>query len=296
MAVQFHIANSAWVKGVGIIAGAPYYCAQGSIDVAETQCTNEVNEPLSLETLNHIIAQWEYDELVDPIEQVKDARVWLLQGAIDSTVHRKVGEALRLQYQQWVDAENVEIVDNKPFGHHFPSLNFGVKCGHSASPFIGNCEYDAAGALLTHLYTDLAKPDEQISGKVFEIDQSQLAKKRHSSLGQTGYLFLPEACQQGEACRLHVSFHDCKQSAQQVGMNYVTNTGLNRWADDNNIAVLYPQTKKSLFAPMNPKGCWDWWGYTDANYATKRGRQISTIRTIITNLTQNITQPSTPSQ
>ena len=38
-------------------------------------------------------------------------------------------------------------------------------------------------------------------------------------------------------------------------MQYIKHTGYNRWAEANNIIVLYPQlirTKK------NDQGCWDW--------------------------------------
>ena len=49
--------------------------------------------------------------------------------------------------------------------------------------------------------------------------------------------------------------------------------GLNRWADIYDLVVIYPQTRAS-FMPLNPKGCWDWWGYSGANYDTRDGRQL----------------------
>ena len=36
---------------------------------------------------------------------------------------------------------------------------------------------------------------------------------------------------------------------------------------------------------MNPFGCWDWWGYTNFNYAVKAGRQITTIKAMLDRLT-----------
>jgi hypothetical protein len=44
----------------------------------------------------------------------------------------------------------------------------------------------------------------------------------------------------------------------------------NQWAETNNIIILYPQ---ALRTTLNPKGCFDWWGYTGADYATKLGVQ-----------------------
>jgi hypothetical protein len=37
--------------------------------------------------------------------------------------------------------------------------------------------------------------------------------------------------------------------------------------------------------PLNPYGCWDWWGYTDFNYAVKAGPQIAAIKMMLDRLT-----------
>ena len=29
--------------------------------------------------------------------------------------------------------------------------------------------------------------------------------------------------------------------------------------------------------PLNPQGCWDWWGYTGPDYATRKGPQVLTV-------------------
>jgi hypothetical protein len=47
---------------------------------------------------------------------------------------------------------------------------------------------------------------------------------------------------------------------------------------------LYPQVGSSKIAPMNPLGCWDWWGYTDENYATRGGRQIKVVKAMLDSL------------
>ena len=38
MAVQFHVAHSRIVRGAGVIAGGPYYCAEGSVTRAMFNC------------------------------------------------------------------------------------------------------------------------------------------------------------------------------------------------------------------------------------------------------------------
>jgi poly(3-hydroxybutyrate) depolymerase len=53
MAVQFQIAHSSIVKGAGIVAGGPYFCAQNSVITATTLCScttglGDVNADLKL--------------------------------------------------------------------------------------------------------------------------------------------------------------------------------------------------------------------------------------------------------
>ncbi len=60
-------------------------------------------------------------------------------------------------------------------------------------------------------------------------------------------------------------------------MAYVEKAGFNRYADSNNIVVLYPQSRASNLMPMNPQACWGWWGYTDTNYANRKGQQIQAV-------------------
>ena len=96
-------------------------------------------------------------------------------------------------------------------------------------------------------------------------------------------------CEQGE-CRVHISFHGCNQNAEAIGDQYAQQVGLNEWADSNNTVVLYPQTKKSMFMPLNPQACWDWWGYTGDNYATKGAMQITAVMNMVNAL--NTTQAS----
>ena len=66
------------------------------------------------------------------------------------------------------------------------------------------------------------------------------------------------------------------------GRTFIDHAGYNRWADTNDIIVLYPQAVATL---MNPQGCWDWWGYDGSNYAVKAGHQIAAIRAMVDRLT-----------
>ncbi len=74
--------------------------------------------------------------------------------------------------------------------------------------------------------------------------------------------------------------HGCKQNVSDVQQQYVRNTGYNRWAETNNIVVLYPQTSTAA-----TNSCWDWWGYDSANYSKKSGQQMAAIKAMVDRLT-----------
>jgi len=284
MATQFQLAHSDWVTGVGVIAAGPYFCAQGDITTALAQCVNKVEGEIDLEALNQKAEQYEADGKIASLSNMKDAKVWLLHGTRDTRVVADVSDLLFEQYKTWTDTQNIVYVNDKPFAHLFPTKDKGISCVMSDNPFIGDCEYDAAGAMLTHLVDGISTPDDTLSGKLHSIDQQKIAGSNAKTLASEGFVYVPKSCAQGETCSAHISFHGCNQYADAVGDAYTTQTGLNEWADDNNIVVLYPQTKKSLFMPLNPQGCWDWWGYASSDYANRDGAQISAVKQLLFSL------------
>ena len=91
-----------------------------------------------------------------------------------------------------------------------------------------------------------------------------------------------------------MAFHGCKQGGETdppFGNIYAKYAGYNEWAKLNAIVVLYPQIQDTTFGPVNPEGCWDWWGYTDANYANQSGRQIRAVAQMINILAHRTDQP-----
>ncbi len=69
---------------------------------------------------------------------------------------------------------------------------------------------------------------------------------------------------------------------------FYKDAGYNEWAERNNTVVLYPQTVawgSKAEGGKNPKGCWDWWGYSGEDYFRKSGKQISAVNWMIDCLT-----------
>jgi poly(3-hydroxybutyrate) depolymerase len=83
---------------------------------------------------------------------------------------------------------------------------------------------------------------------------------------------------------VHVALHGCRMSVEQIGERFVREAGYNRWADTNRLIVLYPQAIARYWGVYNPRGCWDWWGYTGSRYATKEGAQIRAVMGMVERL------------
>ena len=277
MAVQFQVAHSASVKGIGAVAGGPYYCAQGSLWTAYYNCMKPGGfTPLpALQTLRAETERLAKNGRIDPTAGLASARAWLFTGANDETVTRSVVEGLHAFYSSY--KATTAIVHEKRAGHAMPTEDAGnTDCATTQPPFINDCDYDAAGALLQHLLGTLSPPAAAPGGRLEAFDQRPFGGYA-ISMDDEGYVYIPKACDT-QRCRVHVAFHGCRQGRAAVKERFAREAGYNRWADTNRIVVLYPQAIARWWWTYNPNGCWDWWGYTGAQYHTKEGAQIRAVK------------------
>ena len=288
MAVQLHVAHSASVAGVGVIAGGPYYCAQGSLFTALYNCMTPgfwtpVTRPALLKTEADLLAS---SARIDATTHLSRSRAWLFSGRNDRTVFPQVVEALRDFYGAY--KAQVVLVADQPAGHGMVTAHHGNPCSATEPPFIVDCDYDAAGELLNFLYGKLAAPAAKEGGRLLRFDQAAYAggDAKAISMDDTGFVYVPQRCTT-ERCRIHVAFHGCRQGAAEIGERFVREAGYNRWAEANALVVLYPQAIKR-YSPFvfNPRGCWDWWGYTGAAYHTRAGPQIRAVKAMLDRLAQ----------
>jgi hypothetical protein len=277
MAVQMHLAHSSRVTGVGALAAGPYYCAQGSLWTAMNHCmTPGAWTPLPrLEILKGQADRFAAERLIDPAENLAKARVWLFSGSLDRTVQPAVVDGLGRFYALY--KTKFVLVRDKPAGHAMVTEHAGSACGATEPPFINDCDYDAAGELLRHVLGNLSPPATKVDGRLLIFDQQVFGKAKSISMADAGYVYVPRACDT-ERCRVHIVFHGCRQGIEAVGERFVRDAGYNRWADTNRLIVLYPQViARWAWWTFNPRGCWDWWGYTGQNYATKDAVQIRAV-------------------
>lgn len=280
MATQLHVAHSSLFSGAALLAGGPYYCAAGQLSRGLGVCIKG-GDP-GLEALLAYTREAAAAGAIDDPANLAADPVWLFHGAGDVAVHVDTTHAARDYYRAF-DAAIAAVVEDVPAAHGFPTLDSGVPCAAMEPPFVNDCDYDAAGALLAALHGDL-EPRAAAVGEIIEVPQPGAAD---ATMLAQAVAYIPAACAAGEACGVHVAFHGCQQSTAFVGDAFVAGAGYNEWAENNRLIVLYPQVDSSKVMPLNPLGCWDWWGYTGEDYATQGGPQIKVVKATLDLLAGN---------
>jgi hypothetical protein len=275
MAHQLHIAYSDLFSGAAIISGGPYNCADNSLITAMKRCMMNINEPLPVDQFAAQIRQGaEAGSLANPAN-LEDDRVYLFHGTMDTKISAQVHNATATLYAEFIPSANIRQVNDVVAGHVFPAKGHGNSCTELVPPFVGDCNYDGAGELLTHLYPGLNQPKAEADTGLLEV---VLPGAEEAELMESAYLFIPPACAEGrQSCALHLVLHGCAQSAEVIGTDFIKQSGYLPWAEANDIVLAFPQVEKSLVAPLNPHGCWDWWGYTGDDYATRNGKQMAVL-------------------
>lgn len=294
MAVQMHVAYSETVSGAAVFAGGPYFCAKANLNTAEMQCMSYMMGGPDVEQLISYTDAQALQKTIDSPSNMKDDKVFLFSGRQDGTVDPKVMKSLETYYSNYIDASGITTSYNVNAEHLMPTLDYGSQCTRSISPYIGKCAYDGAGEGFQALYgTNEVSRGTTITKNLFEFDQSPFVEKGTSlsslSLDQTGYIYVPTACADGStACHLHIAFHGCVQTQDDIGSDYAEHSGYNEWAEASNIIVVYPYAIKSTSMTLyNPNGCWDWWAYTGKDYTLKSGAQMKFAKAMIDTLSGN---------
>ncbi|MBL0167804.1 MAG: hypothetical protein IPP85_12010 [Propionivibrio sp.] len=269
---------------------------------------------------------WSEKGKIDPVSNLANQAVWVFHGYNDGVVKLPVSQALVDWYGRFTPKSQIFHKDSLNAAHAQISAACGDSgtsscnlCPATGGKFINSCGdqppvsgqlYDAAGAALQLFYGPLARTESgKLNARPQAFSQAPYLKQRDGTtpvdkpddiaMGKTGYVYVPESCRQvGQPCRLHIAFHGCMQSATTLGTDFVDNAGVNEWADANNIVVLYPQAMPTMGMrlPLNPNGCWDWWGYNDTQdmstlgaragtFATRDGVQIAAVWRMVEKLT-----------
>ena len=292
MANQLGYAYSSTFKGVGVFAGGPYMCAGHS---NYTACMyNATISAGMLSTMQADINNWS-GTAIDDKANVAGQKIYLFVGNSDYTVGPNPMNGVQTQYtNNGVAAANLDYIKRDSTAHTFPTdfdSSGNNACSSSASPYISNCGYDGAKAAFTKFYGALnARNNAPAAGNYIEFDQTPFTS--NAGMASTGWVYVPASCASGTVCKLHVALHGCVQNYATIGDKFIKNTGYTRWADTNNIVVLFPQTRvdntshstSASGSLANANGCWDWLGWYGSNFAQRAGTQQAAIKAMVDRL------------
>ncbi|WP_170113339.1 PHB depolymerase family esterase [Ahniella affigens] len=289
MAAQAHVAFSTRIHAAAMLAGGPYGCAQGSLDRALADCMKGTPAP-DVAALIARATTFADAGQIDPIAGLADDPVFIAHGSSDPIVNNIVSQAAIAFQQGIAPTAPLQVSLDQAYGHLWPRSQAG-NCQPDAG-YMADCGFDMAAAMATALEPATASPASappSAPGKLLVFDQNlkpELAS--NAKLDDAGFLYVPAACEQ-EACGLHVIFHGCEMNREKIGDAFAADPDWHRQADARHLVLLYPQTVSSLM-PLNPKGCWDWWGYTGEAYDQKHGAQLQWLDAVFLHF--GLTEPN----
>lgn len=304
MAAQFHVAYSKDLVGAGIVAGGPWNCAStfswlSPLTNALTSCMNPCKYtwficPAFFFPNAGELADQARDSItvgdIDDIANVLDDKVYIFSGRNDDTVVTGVVDVTKAFYRE-LGLPEEQIFYNKSIdaGHAFITADSSdAPCDVTQTPYINNCNIPQAEKLLSHIYGALNESVAIPQGDLIRFNQKEFLETDNTSMDNDAYVYIPPSCKT-QQCRVHVALHGCRQGASVIGTTYIEQTGYQEVADNNHLIILYPQVEKSNVNPVNPRGCWDFWGYTSNNlppfnYAHKDAPQMQAIKKMIDRL------------
>ena len=283
MATQFHVAYSGTIKGAAIYAGVVDDCAQDDVMRALRNC-GPMGYGKPLGASEAFVDAQSAAGSIDPASDLQGRPVYLWSGTRDHVVPQQAVDDLAAFYAHY----GAVVTYDHTFSatHGWESPDGPNPCERFGTPYIIACErdgavYDSEQTWLTLFFGPL-KPrnDGTLSGTLTSFDQREFG--RVEGLDATGWIFVPQSCAQGARCGLVVAFDGCMMGEHEIGNTFARKAGINEWADTNGIIVLYPYQSAT---DENPKDCWDWWGYTNDDYALKRGPQMAAIAKMVQRLT-----------
>ena len=300
MAVQVSVAYSRTFTGAAVFAGGPYYCAVNNVDVAQTSCMNDspAIAQVGINLLEANTNAWAMAGWIDATRHLAKQKIYLYSGTRDSTVVQPVVTWLKTYYQHYIAPANI-VYDNASSAEHawvtWKSATGGAwsgsgsntvinACTFKGTPYLNHCGNDPQRDLIKHVYGAVTSHAATASGAMLPFDQTAFVPFGMASaysVADTGYVYVPSSCARSAGCKVIVALHGCNQGYGVVGNAFITDSGLNEYADTNRILIVYPQLVASPLIPFNPRGCWDFWGYTGPNYPLKSGAQPAMLKAMV---------------
>jgi Repeat of unknown function (DUF5648) len=298
MAMQLGIAYSSRIMGVGVFAYASAYDCGRLGNPFYFECF--LLDSPSVAGLESTMRAWS-GTAIDPVSFLARQRVYAFVGKYTTVKVNQFPKVVML-YERFLPSPSLRLEDGidvnnsfpTDFDHPYSSLN-NWECS-STTPLpllptsgrmnapLANCGFDGAGETLRWIYGPLkARVQAADPSSILSFDQSELARRR-DGMDSLGYLYVPKSCEAGASCKLHVFLHACGQSefTRQDGL-FPRYSGHARWAETNDIVVLFPQTYPDIDA--NPDGCWDTNNRYSVQFNQRGGPQVEAIMAMVARIT-----------
>ena len=305
-AVQFQVAFSKQIMGLGVFAGQPYHCAV-------TRFPNDPMEPLNPDVpicegcpenktliYDHCKSHPDFVDVrilvekarqhaasgyIDRLDHLSSAKIYTYAGTKDPTIGAT--KKTRDFFAQFVPTANLLFNFTIPSGHCWPQ-NIGINTCGPWNRWMGNtwpaenCGYDGPGIMLEHIYGNLTPPARSIVREsLMWFDQTPFNGNNTLRIGlsKTGIVYVPRKCSGGALCSLHISLHGCSELFvfEDILMHTMS---FNRWAETNNIVILWPHVGPhggTNATKEEKQGCWDGYGQTGSTYDTRHSVQMQAI-------------------
>ncbi|MBX7231903.1 MAG: PHB depolymerase family esterase [Bdellovibrionales bacterium] len=230
------------------------------------------------------------DQTAGGSELFKNIRFFVVSGKADQVLHASLHSSLLDVLSQ------LGVPQNNIFAHVVPNMGHAMPIRITPGAVLGEKDFlhpgdfDGVGTMFKFFLNPSASNHllnanlEVLASEFLILNQQDFVPTgltaKSISMGTEAYIYIPKACRENKnnCQKIHVALHGCEQTIEKISRRFMTATGYLKWAEAFNVVVIFPQVVKSH---SNPMGCWDWWGYTGQNYATKNAPQIQTIMNMV---------------
>ena len=292
MASQIAVAHSRTVRGVGVFAGGPFYCVGIVPRRAERECMTGAPDPAASRREAERLAAL---KLVDPTDNLKQTRSWVLAGSGRRGGFRGGGAShVPVLRRVQRDGRGVRGAAGPGARTADPRLRRRLQSYRVALPQQVRCRCRGGDAgppaAIRRARRRRPGPPADASTRTSSCPCCGACGARPRLTRSGTFTFRSSARIDAAACTSHCTGagRGRRRSATPSRATPATTPGPRRTILSSCIRRCGRASRRSSRGGgrYNPRGCWDWWGYTGTDYATRNGVQIATIVAMVARLGQ----------
>lgn len=275
MAIQYAIAHSATIAGVGAIAAPTWGCASGKFSQAINSCMCST-DPINQSNINNNLQYLHGTNLIDAVDNSSITNAYIFHSKADKTVKAEsadVNKNILLKFIKHDSSteDRVYVETHGTADHGIISPSGPNKCENQSDDhvqtYVRKCgEVDNAGKLLSLFYrksinnakrkenitlenlwtfdqqlliNEVKKDSSEIGADGFFIFPYKTKRRENFDMAELGYIYVPDDCKaHNSQCGVHIALHGCKQNAKE----FAQTSGYANWADYYKVIMVFPAT------------------------------------------------------